>query len=124
MKTVHQLRKEGYKIRIQHFRYPYQYATDGYAGPFQKLTPPKPLTTDQIQPEKEFRHKQAAMNVRGGKTTLEISGKEFATPVQVVAFCSTSDNFNRKRGVELCLYRAFGHQKRQERERTKHIGPS
>ncbi len=109
MKTVHQLRKAGYKIRIQHFRF---------------LRPPNQHATFHMLPEKEFRAKKLGrdMSGRGGKTTLEISGgQEFQIPVQVVAFCSTADNFNRQRGVELCLFRAFGHQKRQERAKLKHI---
>jgi hypothetical protein len=111
MKTVQQLRQAGYKVRIQHFRYPYRHAC-GVLENHQS-----PVTRADLKPEKEFRSQQAVMEGRGGKTSIEISGHEFTTPLKVETFCHPNDNFNRKYGVKRCLYVAFGHQKHQERAR-------
>ena len=116
MKTVHQLRKAGYKIRIQHFRYPYR-RRHGSRMSLSGDRPYAPVTRDDLKPEKEFRSQQAPMDARGGMTSIEISGQEFATPLKTETFCHPKDNFNRKYGVMRCLCLAFGHKKHKERAR-------
>jgi len=103
MKTIHELRKEGYKIRIQHYRR------------IPPCDPSKPDSTfSSLETEKALRNRGCDLWTRGGATvmTFQTPGEK---PIQVQAVCSTADNFSHKRGVQLCLYRAFGYAKTQER---------
>ena len=91
-KTIHQLRLDGNKIKIQHFRWPRVF---------------NDVHTDMLA-EKKFReHKKGCdMNGRGGKTVITLTTPNGKT-VTASSVCSLRDNFNRKLGVRIALSRAF-----------------
>jgi hypothetical protein len=79
MKTIQQLRQEGYKVRVIHERIVNN--NDHKGGP-------------KIEP-------------RGGKTIIELTTPVGDKSVFAVAECSKSDNFDRKMGNRIALRRAF-----------------
>jgi hypothetical protein len=83
MKTIQQLRKEGYKIRVIHERI--------------------------VKLEEDRRDLSARLvaQPRGGKTIIEVTTPNQEHSVFAVAECSKKDNFNRKIGNRVALRRAF-----------------
>lgn len=81
MLTVHELRKQGYKVRVQHNR------CEGYA---------------------EVTGKPALLS-KGGTTvvTVETPGEFPLDRAVGTAACHPNENFNRKRGVRIALGRAL-----------------
>ena len=80
--SIHQLRKQGYKIRVIHFRLP---------GP---------------QPIQKLRESKTPPESKGGITRIELTtpdGKDY----QAEAKCSKQDSFNRRIGNQICLGRIF-----------------
>lgn len=98
--TIEQARKEGFKVRVGHFRFPDKVLN---------LSIYKILNLFK----KENVYEMAALDsqllepfaARGGATTVEISkdGKDTFGH----AYCSLKDNYNRKVGAELALARAL-----------------
>lgn len=84
MLTVHELRKRGFKIRVQHNRC-FEYRKKGVGREFAA----KPLS-------------------KGGATEVLITRpKQDAISAIGIAECSPNDNFDRKRGVRIALGRAL-----------------
>ena len=89
--TVHELRKQGYKVRVIHAREKAYY-----------------LIKTQLEESYEFFYslRYAGISAKGGKTIIEIStpdGKETFG----IAYCHPQDNYNKKEGVKQALARAF-----------------
>ena len=81
MKTIHKLRKEGYKVRVIHERI---YKTVlHFGGDIHEVSP------------------------RGGTTIVELTTPGGERSTIGVAECSTSDNYNRKDGSSKALRRAI-----------------
>lgn len=89
MKTVEELRKSGYKVRVTHYRYV-------------NSTPRLLLPNFAIK----LNNAQDLLNARGGRTVVEVT-----TPNRVtytgVADCSEKEIFNNKEGVRVALERAY-----------------
>lgn len=81
MLTVHELRKQGYKVQVRHNRC--------YEEPNQ--------------------FGKAVLSSKGGATEVLVTtpGEFPMTSVVGVAECSPQDNFDRKRGVRIALGRAL-----------------
>ena len=92
VKTVHELRTMGYKIRIQHLR------------TLRVIGDPTHLVE-----EREFRKvgKGCDLNGQGGYTTVELTPPNGQPMQRGTSACSFKDNFNRKLGVRIALNRAF-----------------
>jgi hypothetical protein len=79
-KTIHQLRKEGYKVKVYHYR----------------------DTIDVMT----FSGIQKFLNARGGSTRIEITTPEGKTLVGE-SKCSKKENFCRRTGNQIAIGRAF-----------------
>ena len=93
MKTVRDLRREGHKVRVTHYR-----ILHGVEVPRHTLKQTKNL---------QF------VSVRGGKTVLDITtidGQNYRT----FADCSKKDNFCYRRGVQIALGRFFNEYESQK----------
>ena len=90
--TIHQLRKSGYKCRINHKRYYAEY------GLFSKKEA-KEMVSKQY-----WDNDYKKVNPKGGYTSIEITtptGENFKTE----AVCSKKDSFNRRISLQICLGR-------------------
>jgi hypothetical protein len=88
IKSVHQLRKDGYQIRILHYRV----SNDKPLNEF-NLVHSSLVSGDQV-----YSH--------GGLTIAQVKHKD-GRETEGQARCSIKDNFNRKLGVKIALNRAF-----------------
>jgi hypothetical protein len=79
-KTIYQLRKQGYKVRVIHER--------------------DEIDVPTLSGIRKF------LNARGGKTTIELTTPEGKTS-KGIAICSEKDNFCRRIGNQVALGRAF-----------------
>lgn len=86
MKTIEQLRKENYKVRVMHFRY----VNDMNAS----------------LPASAIKNAKLTFNPKGGSTRIELRTPE-GQEVFGEALCSKSDTFNRRVGNKIALDRAF-----------------
>ena len=101
MKTIAELRKAGYKVRVTHYRYIRELETICYPGSFK----------DCLKPEFELRKLQPVTWHRklvpyGGKTIVSITsldGKELVGE----SVCSKNDSYCRKQGVKIACGRAL-----------------
>lgn len=93
--SIHELRKQGYKVRVTHHRY-IKHNKDDKSVVLTRLTKAD---------KKERRY--GYIHPKGGYTNLEVTA-EFKTdkPTHSTnAICSTQDAFNRKFALQLCLNR-------------------
>jgi hypothetical protein len=93
--SIHELRKQGYKVRVTHHRY-VSHDPDFHYVQLVRLT----------KEDKKLR-KYTHILPKGGYTNLEVTA-EFKTdkPTHSTnAICSSQDAFNRKFGLQLCLNR-------------------
>lgn len=81
MKTIKQLRQEGYKVRVLHTRY-------------QKIIPKFTGNAYEVSP-------------RGGATVIELTTPDKQNTVIGESVCSSEDNFDRKVGNRIALGRAL-----------------
>lgn len=79
MKTVHELRQDGCKVRVRHYR------------------------TSKLINE---HHSKVKANEKGGRTTVDVTFPD-GTEVSGEALCSDQDNYNKKLGVRIALGRAL-----------------
>lgn len=89
--TVHELRKQGNKVRVIHVREKTYH-----------------LIKTELEESYEFFYslRYAGINAKGGRTIIEISspdGKEAFG----IAHCHPQDNYNKKEGVRQALKRAL-----------------
>lgn len=90
MQTVHSLRSQGFKIRVNHYR-------------FDKTTP------NVLRPRFSFKKQdidKSEIEEKGGKTIITVTSPDGRT-VEAISKCSLLDNFNRKKGVAIALGRAM-----------------
>jgi len=101
MRTIHELRKAGHKIKIQHFRH-----QELRHFPIGKIVNSK---LSILVEEREIRKQREGytMSGRGGKTTLTLQLPNNGLTVTASATCSLADNFSHKFGTQLALERAF-----------------
>lgn len=96
--TVEQLRRNGYKVRIQHFRY----NRPDYIGEIPKPLHEKVIKSHGLHPQLKIN--PSNIHVKGGRTIMEITtptGRDYS----VESVCHINDNFNRRRAVKMCLGR-------------------
>lgn len=94
-KSVYQLRKEGYKVRISHSRYVLSY--DGEDVKF------------ELVPIKEIKEKEGNLKSvwsKGGFTKIEVDTPDGQNIVGT-AQCNLSDSFCRSLALKIALGRAF-----------------
>jgi hypothetical protein len=115
--TVHELRRQGYKVRVTHIRKFYRFdpmtgRKQEFFAPFQsskftKNHPDSPLVAEKSKYEEFF------MSARGGETVVELNfgGKEIGKGVSV---CSESDAYIKKYGVKKALGKALQSAKANE----------
>ena len=108
-KTVHQLRLEGNKIRICHYRY----HVEDVMVPGERLS--LNFARRKVRPDNSDRQNRILLQPqgkiagfqkfpRGGLTTVQITDKN-GQEWYGRAECAVSDNFNRKRGVRIAMNR-------------------
>lgn len=115
--TVHELRQQGYKVRVTHVRKFHRFdprsgkKTEFFA-PFQsnkftKNHPDSPLISEKEKLEEFY------LSAKGGETMVEIAlgGKEIG---KGVAFCADCDAYVKKYGVKKALALALRNAKAQE----------
>ena len=89
--TIHQLRKSGYKVRINHLRYVSDYLISK-------------REIDKYNDERQLNLSMKNADPKGGYTTIEITtpmGENFKSE----AACSKKDSFNRRIALQICLGR-------------------
>lgn len=108
--TVHQLRREGYKVRVTHVRKflrfdpqtgkKHQFFAPFQSNKFSKNHPESPLVAEKEKYEEFF------LSCKGGETIVEIAfgGREIG---KGVASCSEHDNYVKKYGVKKALAKAL-----------------
>ena len=108
--TVHELRRQGYKVRVTHVRKFHRFdpqtgKKEQFYAPFQsnkftKNHPDSPLIAEKEKYEEFF------LSIKGGETIVEIAfaGKEVGKGVSV---CSEEDNYVKKYGVKKALAKAL-----------------
>lgn len=95
MSTVEQLRKNGYKVRVSHYRWLDMGSYQGINGA--ALMSRREAEADNITWNPD---------VKGGETIVEVTSPEGLT-VRAIAECSEKDTFNRKMGLRIALGRAL-----------------
>jgi hypothetical protein len=103
MKTIQEARKAGFKVTVNHLRFP-----EGFCSFHHQI---RALLRKWSNAESDYdlckltSYDKTPMDARGGKTIVEISkdGKECFG----VAYCSLKDNYCRKIGAEQALERAL-----------------
>lgn len=99
--TVKELRQNGFKVRVGHYRY-----TNVQANLFAlklKITKfeGRPILDSKMTPFQ----KELGISPKGGRTTVEITKDGFDGKAE--AICCFEDNYNRKLGVKIALGRAL-----------------
>jgi hypothetical protein len=95
MTTIEQLRKDGNKVRVSHYRKTLAEVT--WNENFIKY-----LTYDKLVLESEVREKGLKFAPTGGKTVLSITTTD-GRDITVESRCSDQDNYNKKIGIRLAL---------------------
>jgi hypothetical protein len=97
--TVAEARKNGFKVRVGHYRLPYE------SGVMLTLLPKslRPAMEDCYILDSDGADRDYFP--RGGSTSVEI--EKDGVSVFGVAHCSLVDNYNKKSGVKIALQRAF-----------------
>ena len=115
--TVHELRQQGYKVRVTHVRKflrfdPETGKKEQFFHPFQsskfsKNHPDSPLVAEKEKYEEFF------LSCKGGETIVELglNGKEIGKGVST---CSEEDNYVKKYGVKKATAKALWDAKIQE----------
>ena len=91
--TIAELRQQGNKVKVLHFRYP------------TKNSDLVPIRDMQIETEKGWKY-QFNPEERGGKTEIFITTKD-GKELHGEALCSKKENFSRKLGLRISLARAL-----------------
>src|SRR6266498_4100904 len=91
--NVHELRQNGCKVFIRHWRY-----REGERPALNKNRP------ELLIPNKEIKVQKRKVFPRGGKTAVLIKFPS-KTESRSETLCSVTDNFSYKRGVDICLGR-------------------
>ena len=94
--TVASLRKNGFKVKVQHQRFTNGISLDG-----------KTLHLDEIKlrPEYELRQMKLSFEPKGGQTTVFVTRLSDKAEFIGEARCSSADSYNRKFGVLKALGR-------------------
>jgi len=104
--TIHELRKQGYKVRINHYRY---VASRNPSIPSTKLiathVAPTVPTLERLTKEDKRNRKYGYVDAKGGLTEVEITAPNGGTTEVRAAQCNRKDAFNRRLGIRICLGR-------------------
>lgn len=95
MTTIEQLRKDGNKVRVSHYRRTLAEVTWN-----KNLI--KYLTYGKLMLESEIREKGLKFAPTGGKTVLLITTKD-GKDITLEYRCNNQDNYNKKIGIRLAL---------------------
>lgn len=100
--TVQELRSQGYRVRVSHFRYP----------------APGIGWNEEPLPQSVLRENGFEFEPRGGRTEIEVTTPDGQT-FSGVAKCHPKDNFNKRIAVTKALNRALGIPKHEERSQNR-----
>ena len=95
MNTVEQLRKSGYRVLINHYRYP---------GNVSKGLNKRQASKVKMECAFALSDEGLGISPFGGKTTIEVISQS-GTSYTAEADCSVRDNFNKRMGVKIALGR-------------------
>jgi len=87
-KTIKQLRREGWKVKVNHYRFVKEKESNIMWAPY------------------KVRELGLTFDPRGGSTIIEIESPDGRTS-HGASLCSRNDNFNRRIGVRIALGRAL-----------------
>lgn len=101
--TVAELRKSGFRIRCNHYRYYFDFENDDYVLFHKREVEEANYLYEVICSTPES---------RGGETIVEVRTPE-GVEVKGVAYCSPVDSYNKKLGVAKALGRAMQQLKKE-----------
>lgn len=97
MNTVQELRKSGYKVLVNHLRYPARVTKNTSKRQSQKI---------KLENVYALTENGLGISPFGGKTTLDIVSPDGAT-YHSDAECSVKDVYNKRLGIKIALGRAL-----------------
>ena len=108
--TVHELRRQGYKVRVTHVRKFLKFDSrtgkkQEFLAPFQSNKFSKNHPDSQLILEKQ-KYEEFFLSCKGGETIVEVAfgGRELGRGVSI---CSEQDNYVKKYGVKKALAKAL-----------------
>ncbi len=102
--TVHELRQQGYKVRVTHVRKFYRFdprtgkKTQFYAPFISSKTKKKNQTTEDSTESEEF-----FLSGKGGETVIEIASSDHKELGKGIAICSDEDSYVKTYGVKKAI---------------------
>jgi hypothetical protein len=94
--TVANLRKNGFKVKVQHQRFTSGLSIDGKTRYLEGM---------QLRPEYELRQMKLSFEPKGGFTKVSVTRLADKAEFIGESRCSESDTYNRKLGVSIALGR-------------------
>ena len=95
MRTIESLRKDGYKVRVIHYR-------ENTSGTL--------MSTRELKHRNDEYGEELIILSKGGKTHIDITSPDGPT-FSGESYCSLKDGFNRKMGNSIALERALANEK-------------
>lgn len=99
MKTVHDLRKNGWKVKVGHYRQLYKYDPKTGVKSKKLVLDKEWFKTDQ--------YSDLYLNPKGGVTKLHITSPDGQVNLYTLAYCDEKDYYTKKTGVKIALGRAL-----------------
>lgn len=98
MKTIEELRRAGYRVTVNHYRYP------KIANPSMSHNQVKKLES-QMDNAHFLQQSGAGLSPFGGETLIEVVTPSGMISVAAISRCNIKDNFNKKMGIKIALNR-------------------
>jgi hypothetical protein len=95
--TVYELRKQGWKVRVGHYRWYYRF--NPKFGTKKKIL--------LLRKEREKDYPDYYLQTRGGKTVVTIKCPLYDNELQGVAECSEEEVYNKQTGIKKAIARAL-----------------
>lgn len=99
--NVHELRKQGYKVRIKHKREYENWFTQMTRGEYEREV----QELNQDTHDKAYVYSERVLS-KGGTTIVELTTPQ-GEEIVGVAKCSKKENYNRKKGCQIAFGRIF-----------------
>ncbi len=100
MKTIEELRRAGYKVTVNHYRYPQ------VANPDMSNSQVKKLECEMDNAH-FLQESGAGLSPFGGETIVELVTPSGMIAITAISRCNIKDNFNKKMGIKIALNRAL-----------------
>lgn len=101
MKTVHDLRKNGWKVKVGHHRLFYRFNPKTGVKSKKIVLVDDSLKSQSELPDNFF------LSPKGGVTKLHITSPDGVTNLYTLSYCNENDYYNKKTGVKIALGRAL-----------------